>query len=782
MRELKPYEVEVIEAVSSDCTGLERKSDNEYRCACPAHQGDGANMAVYLNPTGVRFQCYSSGCSHDEIRDALGLKDTDLLPSRTNNLTLQDYSDAKRLSNRFLIDLGLSTGIRGEAKCVDIPYWDISGKKCLATRQRVLEFGKQIVKAKQGSKAHLYGLWRLSEAAENGYLVIVEGESDCHTLWDHGFSAVGVPGANCVHAIQPELDPFLQANPELKVYVFQEPGDAGQGFVDTFGEMDYRDRIQVVRLDGYKDPSELHISKPHEFNTIWQAAVTLAKPLSASVSSEARSFAELSPKINRKLNSKAYRADKQEIAKLIGNMLVSQKRLLKDISNADDPTPYAITDDGSAVPLQKGSKLLRYSLQDSGMNPSEPIFNWTIESLQHRAVREGKEVELKRYSFFRDGKLYVSAGVQRMVVAEPVDGKPFLHVEPNGYEGVLFAADGCFAPWELSKPLALDQLAAFRPCLEPPHEVPEYGALAQAVLLRSWLRGRIADVTMPILTSIGSMGSGKSITLRAIVKLFSGAGADVSGASRDQKDFDTAVITLPIHVIDNLDGEAENWLQDDLATTCTGGNKTKRQLFTDGTLISRPITAKLAVSTRTAAFASRSDITDRVLPLFYGALPDPVKVDDADLLEAVVENRNGLLTGLVEDTLRCLSHPSATGLSGRFQGFNNLVITDAEGNRATRDAWSRAQRLSVSDLDPLARAIIDHYSIDNRWVAHELEGTPTEIVAHLRNVDQALPNFGAGKAIARRLRELKSTLSLAGLILREEEGHNTTKFRILKSK
>jgi hypothetical protein len=48
----------------------------------------------------------------------------------------------------------------------------------------------------QGSKICLYGLDRIEMARAAGYVVGVEGESDCHTLWCHGEPAFGFPGAN----------------------------------------------------------------------------------------------------------------------------------------------------------------------------------------------------------------------------------------------------------------------------------------------------------------------------------------------------------------------------------------------------------------------------------------------------------------------------------------------------------------------------------------------------------------------------------------------------------
>ena len=44
-----------------------------------------------------------------------------------------------------------------------------------------------------------YGEERLADAvAAAGHLILVEGESDCWTLWFHGHPALGLPGADTV--------------------------------------------------------------------------------------------------------------------------------------------------------------------------------------------------------------------------------------------------------------------------------------------------------------------------------------------------------------------------------------------------------------------------------------------------------------------------------------------------------------------------------------------------------------------------------------------------------
>ena len=45
-----------------------------------------------------------------------------------------------------------------------------------------------------------YGEGRLGEAVAAGYLILVEGESDCWTLWHAGFPALGLPGAKTANS------------------------------------------------------------------------------------------------------------------------------------------------------------------------------------------------------------------------------------------------------------------------------------------------------------------------------------------------------------------------------------------------------------------------------------------------------------------------------------------------------------------------------------------------------------------------------------------------------
>jgi putative DNA primase/helicase len=77
--------------------------------------------------------------------------------------------------------------------------------------------GAQQFTWRKGDKVQLYGLWRLREIQEAGWVLLVEGESDCWTCWPHGIPALGLPGKSIWKPAWTEL---LKG---LTVYLWQEP-------------------------------------------------------------------------------------------------------------------------------------------------------------------------------------------------------------------------------------------------------------------------------------------------------------------------------------------------------------------------------------------------------------------------------------------------------------------------------------------------------------------------------------------------------------------------------
>jgi hypothetical protein len=121
------------------------------------------------------------------------------------------------------------------------------------------------------SKAIPYGLWRLSDSDKE--VVIVEGESDAHTLWYQGFAAIGLPGASTWK------EDFASAFDNVeKIFLCVEPDKGGETLRADLTKSSLQDRIFLVYCDGWKDPSELYIKDRENFPQIFKEQLEKAVP------------------------------------------------------------------------------------------------------------------------------------------------------------------------------------------------------------------------------------------------------------------------------------------------------------------------------------------------------------------------------------------------------------------------------------------------------------------------------------------------------------------------
>src|SRR5262249_26136434 len=187
-----------------------RASGDGWVARCPGHDDQHSSLSVKHCDGRWLLKCHA-GCDWRTIVNALGIDDADLFDNAgwgggsntpSNNrataqprLTLQEYATAKKLPIDFLKACGLSDfTFQDRTAAVRIPYLGEGGEQ-LAVRFRIALEGDHRFRWKSGAKPCLYGLDRLSEARKSGQVVLVEGESDCHTLWFHCIPALGIPGA-----------------------------------------------------------------------------------------------------------------------------------------------------------------------------------------------------------------------------------------------------------------------------------------------------------------------------------------------------------------------------------------------------------------------------------------------------------------------------------------------------------------------------------------------------------------------------------------------------------
>ena len=247
-----------------------------HRAQCPGHGGRNRSLSYKLGNRGrLLVKCHSADCSREEIfagleRSLKGMCSSTppsnratVQPSPPAGITLTAYAEAKRVPGAFL---GKMFGLddytyRGVSK-VRMPYYLRDGSTGPMRYRLCLEKGDhdERFRWEKGSHPRLYGLWLVDPWQKAGVrsVVLVEGESDVHTLVHAGIPALGIPGANNWRDVwAPEFDGFEH------IYIVEEPDTAGQKLAQTLAASPLADRLSIMSLDKHKDVSELWLSDPN---------------------------------------------------------------------------------------------------------------------------------------------------------------------------------------------------------------------------------------------------------------------------------------------------------------------------------------------------------------------------------------------------------------------------------------------------------------------------------------------------------------------------------------
>jgi len=269
-----------VQPTSSGWTAECKGHDDRSRNSLSLSLGDDSRILLH---------CFA-GCPPKRVVQALGLRMRHLFPpdlrrqlrngaetaedplaAELRGLTLAAYAQAKQLPERFLKSLGLQTVHRPQA-AVSIPYLSPT-REIMATQFRLALEGPERFRWQKGSKPIPYGLWRLDLARQAGFIVLVEGPSDCHTLWFHEIPALGIPGAASWNEAWAA---YLDEIPII--YVVVEPDRGGETVQGWLGRSALRERARLITLTTAKDPSALYLAAPENFRLYWEAALGDATP------------------------------------------------------------------------------------------------------------------------------------------------------------------------------------------------------------------------------------------------------------------------------------------------------------------------------------------------------------------------------------------------------------------------------------------------------------------------------------------------------------------------
>ncbi len=187
--------------------------------------------------------------------------------------TISTYSHEKKLPEEWLKE---EWGLKNLKHYIGIPYYN-KERKLIGTRKRG---ANKDFKWNQNSKLWLYGIQNIEKIIQQEYVVLVEGESDTHTLSYYGIPVLGVPGASTFNSTWVE---DLKA--VKQIYIHHENDEGGDTFVKTVckGLLTAKYQGEVYEIEcssaGVKDPSELHLRRNNEFREIWENIINSKKKL-----------------------------------------------------------------------------------------------------------------------------------------------------------------------------------------------------------------------------------------------------------------------------------------------------------------------------------------------------------------------------------------------------------------------------------------------------------------------------------------------------------------------
>jgi hypothetical protein len=270
-----------------------RQCNGAWKALCPAHADREPSLSVTEGNDGrALIKCFA-GCRTEDVLASLGLEMSDLFEQRNGHddkgfrsippkmtatvqpCSLKNYAEVKGLPVEFLQNHGLRDQKYQGQPAVRISYRGVDGSE-EAVRYRIAlkksEEGDDRFRWRTGSKARLYGLWRLENIRKAGYVVLVEGESDAQTLWYYRIPALGIPGATNWKA---EFAAHLEGIE--RVYVVIEPDQGGETLRETLGASGIRDRLFLVDLGEHKDASGLYLSDREDFKDKFFSALKEAE-------------------------------------------------------------------------------------------------------------------------------------------------------------------------------------------------------------------------------------------------------------------------------------------------------------------------------------------------------------------------------------------------------------------------------------------------------------------------------------------------------------------------
>lgn len=247
-------------------------------------EGEGGNfLDFYAKINGV-----DTKTAYKNLLEKYGIKESreeSTKKGQNESYSLSQYAFDKHLPEQFLTkNFALSEGRdRDGTKYLKMPYYT-KEKKEATYRKR---YANKNFKWKYGStgKICLYNEWNIEQIRQQGYCILVEGESDTQTLTYLNIPALGVAGASM---FKPS---HVESLIGLKVYIHKEPDKGGETFFNKIAsvlkEAEFLGEVYVFSCGAYgaKDPSELYLKNNTGAKEVIKKALNEAEQVDLSADS-----------------------------------------------------------------------------------------------------------------------------------------------------------------------------------------------------------------------------------------------------------------------------------------------------------------------------------------------------------------------------------------------------------------------------------------------------------------------------------------------------------------
>ena len=445
---------------------------------------------------------------------------------------------------------------------------------------------------------------------------------------------------------------------------------------------------------------------------------------------------------------------------------------------------YFETETGKLISLSKKSNDLGVLLSnDYRLNPVEPVSKFTLAQIMTYARSNSQTIALKSFSTYDEpsNTLYLhTSGNGILKIA--ADSKP--ETISGGINSAIFKEERVYSEWNyIPKEERNPEKTIMSLLIDPIPFADEISREAFAVLLQIWIISILFPELMPtrpILAFIGEKGCGKSTALRNIGLMLFGKTFNVSANIPDSKDLETALVSLALVALDNLDGSVYK-VQDLLATAATGGKFTKRKLYSDGSLYSISMRAYIAVTSRTPRF-KRPDLVSRVLRMEL--MPIENMVAQNTIEKEILNNRDSLMSKLADtcsEILFCLKETEAENITvnTRMADFATFALRISPAIGVSREKMENFLIALTEDQEEFLCEENPLLDLFTEWLNSELgnygtEFTPTELfraLADFANENKFSLEAKTPTTLGKKINQYKNLLEkMLGLEIKEMGG------------